>query len=301
MDVPDFTSIDTAATIGRWLGDRYSFNYCTTNLKLGIGYFSPISPLPLNKVILRLEQVNLFTKLKTQLPGNQQGYPILRDIDLEVFQGERIAIVGSVGAGKTSLLRLINRLIEPTSGKIYLENQEYRQIPVIQLRQMLVLVLQESKLLGMTVQQALAYPLVLRGLPKQTIQQQVSYWTEQLHIPNEWLGRTEVQLSAGQRQLVAIARALLIQPKILLLDEPTSALDAGTASHLMQVLNQLSQTHQTTILMVNHQLELDQMFCTRLLHLEQGRLSTNQTVSEIDWLELRESLIQAEAQDDFGF
>ncbi|WP_392480117.1 ATP-binding cassette domain-containing protein [Nostoc sp. C110] len=255
----------------------------------------------MNKLTLRLEQVNLFTKLKTQLPSNQQGYPILRDIDLEIFQGERIAIVGSVGAGKTSLLRLINRLIEPTSGKIYLENQEYRQIPVIQLRQMVVLVLQESKLLGMTVGQALAYPLVLRGLPKQTIQQQVSYWTEQLHIPNEWLGRTEVQLSAGQRQLVAIARALLIQPKILLLDEPTSALDAGTASHLMQVLNQLSQTHQTTILMVNHQLELAQMFCTRLLHLKQGHLSANQTVSEIDWLELRETLIQAEAQDDFGF
>lgn len=274
---------------------------------MGIVYFSRISiislisSLPLNKVILRLEKVNLFTKLKTQHPGNQQGYPILRDIDLEVFQSERIAIVGPVGAGKTSLLRLINRLIEPSSGKIYLENQEYRQIPVIQLRQMVVLVLQESKLLGMTVQQALAYPLVLRGLPKETIQERISYWTEQLHIPNEWLGRTEVQLSVGQRQLVAIARALLIQPKILLLDEPTSALDAGTASHLMQVLTQLSQTHQTTILMVNHQLELAQMFCTRLLHLEQGRLSANQTVSEIDWLELRESLIQAEAQDNFGF
>lgn len=276
---------------------------------MGIVYFSRISiislisSLPLNKVILRLEKVNLFTKLKTQHPGNQQGYPILRDIDLEVFQSERIAIVGPVGAGKTSLLRLINRLIEPSSGKIYLENQEYRQIPVIQLRQMVVLVLQESKLLGMTVQQALAYPLVLRGLPKETIQERISYWTEQLHIPNEWLGRTEVQLSVGQRQLVAIARALLIQPKILLLDEPTSALDAGTASHLMQVLTQLSQTHQTTILMVNHQLELAQMFCTRLLHLEQGRLSANQTVSEIDWLELRESLIQAEAKTilDFKF
>lgn len=264
---------------------------------------SPQSPIPLNtaKAILRLEQVNLFTKLKTQLPGNQQGYPILQDISLEVFQGDRIAILGPVGAGKTSLLRLINRLIEPTSGKLYLENQEYRQIPVIQLRQMLVLVLQESKLLGMTVGQSLAYPLVLRGLPKQTIQQRVNHWTDQLHIPNEWLERTEVQLSSGQRQLVAIARALLIQPKILLLDEPTSALDTGTASHLMQVLTQLSQTHQTTILMVNHQLELAQMFCTRLLHLQKGNLFVNQTASEIDWIELRKSLIQAAAQDDFGF
>ncbi len=278
----------------------------------GIGYFFPISllstpyfSLTLNNVTakarLRLEQVNLFTRLKTQLPSNQQGYPILQDISLEVFQSERLGIVGPVGAGKTSLLRLLNRLIEPTSGKLYLENQEYRQIPVIQLRQMLVLVLQESKLLGMTVQEALTYPLVLRGLPKQTIQQRVNDWTEQLHIPSEWLGRTEVQLSAGQRQLIAIARALVIQPKILLLDEPTSALDAGTASHLMQVLTQLSQTHQTTILMVNHQLELAQMFCTRLLHLQQGHLLVNQRVSEINWVELRESLIQAEAQDDFGF
>ncbi|MEH2236585.1 ABC transporter ATP-binding protein [Nostoc sp.] len=263
----------------------------------------------MNNATLRLEQVNLFTSLKTQLPGNQQGYPILQDISLEVFQGdgsanacgERIAIMGSVGAGKTSLLYLLNRLIEPTSGKIYLENQEYRQIPVIQLRQMVTLVLQESKLLGMTVQQALAYPLVLRGLSKPIIQQRVSHWIEQLHIPSEWLGRTEVQLSAGQRQLVAIARALIIQPKILLLDEPTSALDAGTASNLIQVLIQLSQTHQTTILMVNHQLELAQMFCTRLLHLQQGHLLANQRASEIDWVQLRESLIKAEAQDDFGF
>ncbi|MBD6617543.1 ATP-binding cassette domain-containing protein [Komarekiella sp. 'clone 1'] len=244
---------------------------------------------------LRLEQVNLFAKLKTQLPGNQQGYPILQDISLEVFPGDRLAIVGSSGAGKTSLLRLLNRLIEPTNGKIYLENQEYRQIPVIQLRQEVTLVLQESKLLGMTVQQALAYPLVLRGLPKQIIQQRVTDWIEQLHIPSEWLGRTEVQLSAGERQLVALARALVTQPKILLLDEPTSALDAGTASHVMQVLIQLSQTHLTTILMVNHQLELAQMFCTRLLHLKQGHLLANQSASEINWVNLRD-LMQAEAQ-----
>ncbi len=260
----------------------------------------PIPPFNLDNVTattLRLEQVNLFAKLKTQLSGNQQGYPILQDISLEVFAGDRLAIVGSSGAGKTSLLRLLNRLIEPTSGKIYLENQEYRQIPAIQLRQEVTLVLQESKLLGMTVQQALAYPLLLRGFSKQTIQQRVSDWIEQLHIPSEWLGRTELQLSAGERQLVALARALVTQPKILLLDEPTSALDAGKVSHVMQVLIQLSQTHQTTILMVNHQLELTQMFCTRLLHLKQGHLLANQSASEINWVNLRD-LMQAEAQAD---
>jgi D-methionine transport system ATP-binding protein len=241
---------------------------------------------------LRLEQVNFFAKLKAQL----QGYPILQDISFEVFPGDRIAIVGPSGAGKTSLLRLINRLSEPTSGKIYLEKQEYHQISVLQLRQEITLVLQESKLLGMTVQQALAYPLVLRGLPKPTIQQRVDYWIEQLHISSEWLGKTELQLSVGQRQLVAIARALVIQPQVLLLDEPTSALDAGTAAHLMQVFIQLSQTHQTTILMVNNQLDLAQGFCNRMLYLQQGQLLTDQPASRVDWVNLRENLIQAENQ-----
>jgi D-methionine transport system ATP-binding protein len=248
------------------------------------------------KATLRLEQVNLFTKLKTQLSGNHQGYPILQDIAFEVYPGDRIVIVGPSGAGKTALLKLINRLIEPTNGKIFLENQEYRQIPIVQLRQVVTLVLQESRLLGMTVEQALAYPLVLRGLSKPIIQQRVSDWIEQLHIPSDWLGRTEVQLSAGQRQLVAIARALVIQPKILLLDEPTSALDVGKASHVVENLTQLATTHHTTILMVNHQLELAQKFSTRLLHLQQGRLLANQTASDIDWLNLRTSLMHAEAQ-----
>jgi D-methionine transport system ATP-binding protein len=248
---------------------------------------------------LRLEQVSLFTKLKTQAKEKLQGYPILQDISFEVFPCDRIVIVGPSGAGKTHLLRLLNRLSEPSTGKIYLENQEYNQIPVLQLRTFITLVPQESKLLGMTVQEALAYPLVLRGLPQQTIQQRITHWIEQLQIPNDWLGRTEVQLSLGQRQLVAIARAIVIQPKILLLDEPTSALDPSTAARILQVLTQLTQNQDMTILMVNQQLELAQKFCTRLLQLKQGKLLLNQRASFINWISLQENLMQA--QEDFEF
>lgn len=251
------------------------------------------------KAQLWLEQVSLFASLKTQSQDNQLGYPILQDISFEVFEGERVAIVGPSGAGKTYLLRLLNRLSEPTSGKIYLDNQEYSQIPVLQLRSIVTLVSQEPKLLGMTVKEALAYPLVLRGLPKQTIQQRVSHWIEQLQIPDEWLTRTEVQLSLGQRQLVAIARALVIQPTILLLDEPTSALDLNQAEHLVEILSHLTQNYQTTVVMVNHQLELVEKFCTRLLYLQQGRLLVHQEASEISWLNLRDKLTQAKAQDEF--
>lgn len=236
---------------------------------------------------LRLDRVSL--------SGSVGSHYLLKDISFEVFRSDRIAIVGPSGAGKTSLLRLLNRLSEPSAGSVYLEHQEYRQIPVIQLRQQVTLVLQESKLLGMTVQEALAYPLVLRDLPRSQIQQRLGYWIEQLHIPDEWLNRTELQLSVGQRQLVAIARALVIQPKILLLDEPTSALDAGRAFQLVQVLTQLASSSQTTILMVNHQLDLAQLFCTRVLHLQHGQLIQDApNSSQMDWAKLRETLIQAE-------
>jgi D-methionine transport system ATP-binding protein len=238
---------------------------------------------------LRLEQVSLSASVGSQY--------LLKDISFEAFQGDRLAVVGPSGAGKTSLLRLLNRLIEPTAGSIYLEDREYRQIPVIQLRQQVTLVLQESKLLGMTVQEALQYPLALRGLPRSQIQQRLAYSIEQLHIPLEWLEKTELQLSVGQRQLVAIARALAIQPKILLLDEPTSALDAGRASHLLEVLIQLANNSQTTIFMVNHQLELAQQFCTRVLYLREGQLIQDApNSSQMDWNQLRETLLHAEAK-----
>ena len=232
---------------------------------------------------------------KVSLSASVGSQYLLKDISFEIAKTELICLIGASGAGKTSLLRLLNRLSEPSAGTIYLEGQDYRSIPVIQLRQQIVLVQQESKLLGMTVKEALAYPLSLRGLERLQIQQRILYWSDQLHIPQEWLERTEVQLSVGQRQTVAIARALVTQPKILLLDEPTSALDAGRASQLLQVLSNLAAAGETTIVMVNHQLELAQAFCQRLLYLENGQLIQDSiNNSTLDWLKLKDKLVQTE-------
>ncbi|MFB2835439.1 ATP-binding cassette domain-containing protein [Floridanema evergladense] len=222
---------------------------------------------------------------------------LLQDISFEVLAGERVAIVGPSGAGKTSLLRLLNRLNEASSGKILLENQDIRQIPPTQLRQQVTLVLQEGKLLGMTVQEAISYPLLLRGFSATQVKERLFYWLERLHIPEDWQNRTEIQLSAGQRQLVAIARALVIQPKILLLDEPTSALDSGRASHLIQILTQIPQEFGTTILMVNHQLELAQQFSTKVLHLQQGKLVDFIASERLDWKQLRQTFIDLERRE----
>jgi D-methionine transport system ATP-binding protein len=236
---------------------------------------------------LRVDGVSLKTPIASSY--------LLDNISFQVDKGSRVAIVGPSGAGKTTLLRLLNRLSSPTTGSIYLENTDYRQIGAIELRRQITLILQESKLLGMSVREALAYPLKLRGVSASNIAERISGAIAQLRIPQELLDRTELQLSTGQKQLVAIARGIILQPKILLLDEPTSALDVGKAAHLLEVLTELTNG-QTTILMVNHQLELSEQFSTRILRLQRGKLIEDSPSNQIDWVQLRQNLIQAEAE-----
>jgi D-methionine transport system ATP-binding protein len=188
-------------------------------------------------------------------------------------------------------LRLLNRLQEPTTGHIYFQGKSIKELPVISLRQQIVLLLQESKLLGMTVKDALAYPLKLKKLPLPEINKRIDYWTSLLKIPEPWFERKELELSLGQRQLVAITRAFLLEPPILLLDEPTSALDTGTASRLLEVLDKQATM---TVIMVNHQLDFLQEFAERVIYLEEGKILRDRPANSLDWLELKTQLIELE-------
>lgn len=239
--------------------------------------------------IIELQQVSLTASIGSAY--------LLQDVSFKVDRGDKLAIIGATGSGKTTLLRLLNRLSTPTNGEIYLEEKPLSQIPVIQLRQQIVLVPQEPKLLGMSAQETLAYPLTLQKLPLKEIRQRVETWRNALQIPQEWLERNELQLSLGQRQLISIARGLIMQPKILLLDEPTSALDVGIANHLLTLLNQLTEDGHTTIIMVNHQLELMQNFAHRILYLETGRLQEDVAANQSNWQRLQAKLLQKKIQE----
>lgn len=220
---------------------------------------------------------------------------LLKNISLEINPGDRLAIIGGSGAGKTTFLRLLNHLISPTSGSLQFQGQDYEQISPMLLRRQIVLVSQEVRLLEMTVQETLAYPLVLQKRSPDKIQEILDYWMEKFHIPNLWLERTEQQLSLGQRQWIGICRALVLQPLVLLLDEPTSALDQGRAEDLLQILFELNQQQKTTILMVNHQLPIAEKFATRIIYLQQGEIMSDQSSLIINWREIT-SQLQAHQQ-----
>ena len=227
--------------------------------------------------------------------GDLSGHNyLLQELSLQIHKGDRVGLVGSSGSGKSTLLRLLNRLVEPSSGQLWFDQQPYAALSPVQLRQQITLVLPETRLLGMTVQQAIAYPLKLRGWQPKAIQPRLTAWLDRLHIPQNWLDRTEHQLSTGQRQQVAIARALVIQPTVLLLDEPTSMLDEGQATHLLAVLMELSQTDRMTIIMVNHALGQLQSWCDRVLHLQQGRLWRDVSATAVDWSMIQQEIRQAD-------
>lgn len=232
---------------------------------------------------LQLQQVDVVTSF-----GNQY---LLQNISFEVFVGDRIGIIGASGSGKTTLLRLLNRLSDPSAGEISFEQQLLSDWPVLSLRQQVMLVPQEPKLLGMTVQAALSYPLRLQNIPDQTISTRVTSWRQRLGIADDWLHATELQLSVGQRQLVSLARACLTEPKIGLFDEPTSALDPGTIEHVVQVLTASSMT----LVIASHQFEFLAKVCDRILWLNQGQLILDVPTSEINWSDIKEQLA-AQAQ-----
>jgi D-methionine transport system ATP-binding protein len=242
---------------------------------------------------LALEQVSVISGLGHVYLLNQVSFRIEQP-------GLKIGIVGASGAGKTTLLRLLNRLIDPNEGKILWQGKPLGDYPPSILRQRVMLVPQEPQLLGMTVEQALIYPLQLQKLPPADISQRMAQWEQRLNIPQDWKLRQPMELSGGQRQWVSLGRALMAQPQILLLDEPISALDSGRIELLCRVLRQLP----CTVLIASHQYSVLQTLCDRILWIEQGQLKQDTAIQETNWSEIQAVLSQKMAAqpgwDDFN-
>jgi ATP-binding cassette subfamily B protein/subfamily B ATP-binding cassette protein MsbA len=180
--------------------------------------------------------------------------PVLHDVSLTAAPGTVTALVGPTGAGKTTLVSLLPRLIEPTTGSILINGVDYREIPVGLLRSLIAVVRQEPYLFPAPVSDNIGY-----GRPDATAEQIVAAAkAANAHdfiedLPSGYatvLGDGGSGLSGGQRQRLAIARALLKDAPILILDEPTSALDAGTEAAVMDAIDRLVQGR--TVFVIAH-------------------------------------------------
>lgn len=220
------------------------------------------------KATLRLDKVGIVR----QRPDGQ-SVEILREVSLSARSGEITAIVGPSGGGKSSLIRLINRLDDPTTGKIFLDGDDIQRLDPLMLRRRVAMVLQKPFMFEGTVLANLQRPFLYRQEPLPGAgSDELRHAMELARVTSDLIERDARTLSLGEQQRVSLARALITHPQVLLLDEPTSALDRPTADRLAATFHDICRSQQITVILVTHDLRLAGRIADYLIYLEGGRI-----------------------------
>ena len=206
------------------------------------------------------------------------------DVSFQVQKGEIYGIIGLSGAGKSTLVRCLNRLEEPTSGKIFIDGVDMVALnkkELLNQRKDIGMIFQHFNLfLQKTVYDNIAYPLEIQKWPKEKIKARVEELLDFIDLKDK-RGVYPSSLSGGQKQRVAIARALATSPKILLSDEGTSALDPINTRMVVETLKKTVKDLNTTIIMITHQMEVAKDICDRIAVMENGKIIEENTVEEL--------------------
>ena len=208
-------------------------------------------PIPIKKELqLQLQEVDV-----------QFGSHLaLRQIDLNVYAGERVALVGANGSGKSTLLRVVNGVLPVSSGQVHW-----------QAGVQLAMVFQRPYMLRTTVINFVALALWLRGVPWRSAKEQALQALQQVDL-QDLAGRNAKTLSGGQQQRLAFARALAVHPQCMLLDEPTSSLDPHAKREVERIMEYWIAENATTLLFSSHNLGQVKRLATRVIYLENGRI-----------------------------
>ena len=210
----------------------------------------------------------------------QEDFTAVNGISFELFPGECLAIIGESGSGKTTAVNMISRLIDATSGQITLNDQDITHLKGKALRevyrtmQMVFQTPTDSFDPRRTLGDGIGESLRNAGVSKQEVRERVEALLEKCGLPKEFADRYPHQVSGGQCQRAAIARALAIEPKLLICDEATSALDVTVQKEIIELLNLLrtQQGRNLSILFICHDISLVQQFADRVLVMYHGNI-----------------------------
>ncbi|CAK13062.1 methionine ABC transporter ATP-binding protein [Pseudomonas entomophila] len=240
--------------------------------------------------------------------------PALNPTSLTIEDGQVFGLIGHSGAGKSTMLRLINRLEAPSGGKIIVDGEDVTAFDANQLRrfrQQVGMIFQHFNLLASkTVADNVALPLVLAGeLSRGEIDKRVTELLARVGLQDH-ARKYPAQLSGGQKQRVGIARALSTNPKILLCDEATSALDPQTTASVLQLLAEINRELKLTIVLITHEMDVIRRVCDRVAVMDAGKIVEQGPVAEVflhpehpttkRFVQEDEQVDEGEQRDDFA-
>lgn len=206
------------------------------------------------------------------------GFKLVNDISVQVCAGEVMAVVGPSGSGKSSFLRLLNRLDEPTSGTVFFEGVDYRQIPPRELRRKVGMVTQRPFLFPGSVFENVRFGPQQRG--EAFSEAQAEKLLTRVGMGG-YASREVANLSGGEAQRVSLARALANSPTVLLLDEPTSALDEQAKAGIESLIHDIIRDTHLTCIIVTHDTAQALRMATRVMMMEKGRATRIGAVMEV--------------------
>ena len=222
--------------------------------------------------------------LSKEFINDNSNFLAVKDVSLSINKGEIFGIIGLSGAGKSTLIRCINRLEEPTSGKIIIDGVDLTAASKESLRnerKEIGMIFQHFNLLSQkTVYENIAFPLELDKMNRDEIHRRIDELLKYVDLEDK-KHSYPAQLSGGQKQRVAIARSLANNPKILLSDEGTSALDPKTTKSILELLNKIRKELNITIVMITHQMEVVKDVCDRVAIMENGQVIEENTVENL--------------------
>ncbi|MEI8320454.1 MAG: dipeptide ABC transporter ATP-binding protein [Alphaproteobacteria bacterium] len=235
-------------------------------------------PVPLAKtpaLLLKAENISVQVPSKSSTFFKREKTSILQNLNLEVYQGETLGVVGESGSGKSTLAHVLAQLIS-YQGTVLFEGVDLKTLPTKQLRQIrreIQIVFQDpfsSLNPKLTVQEIVGEGLSVHKLSStpQDKLRLIKKALKDVDLPESLLSHYPHELSGGQRQRVAMARSLILKPKLIILDEPTSALDLSVQAHILQILKNLQQRYKTSYVFISHDREVIKSISHRILRVE---------------------------------
>ncbi|HPJ22480.1 MAG TPA: energy-coupling factor transporter ATPase [Clostridia bacterium] len=219
----------------------------------------------------------------TYMKGSPLEKKALDDVSLTMKKGEFAAIIGHTGSGKSTLIQHLNGLLKPDSGELVVAGLETAGRDLKELRKKVGIVFQypEHQLFEETVYKDIEFGLLKQNIPDEERARRIKETASILELSESILQKSPYEISGGQKRRAAIAGVLVLEPEILVLDEPAAGLDPAGTRELFDIVTQLYREKQITVILVSHSMELVGDYASRIIVMNEGRISHDGTPSEI--------------------